>query len=76
MKIVALIDDRAVIERILRHLGMLGRRSSKSEGGWEQGERVTSATGPPRSTVIERWLDDPFPDYDADQVDLSSVALA
>ena len=57
MKIVALIDDRAVIERILRHLGL-----------WEQGVRVTPATGPPRQTVIEPWLDDPFPDYDAEQV--------
>ena len=57
MKIVALIDDRAVIERILRHLGL-----------WEQGVRVTPATGPPRPTVVEPWLDDTFPDYDAEQV--------
>ncbi len=57
MKIVALIDDREVIERILRHLGL-----------WEQGVRVTPATGPPRQTVIEPWLDDPFPDYDTEPV--------
>ena len=57
MKIVALIDDRAIIERILRHLGL-----------WEQGVRVTPSTGPPRQTVIEPWLDDPFPDYDTEQV--------
>ncbi|MDA1088533.1 MAG: hypothetical protein O2901_16160 [Verrucomicrobia bacterium] len=57
MRIVALIDDREVIERILRHLGL-----------WEQGIRVTPATGPPRQTVIEPWLDDPFPDYDTEPV--------
>ena len=57
MKIVALIDDREVIERILRHLGL-----------WEQGVRVTPATGPPPQTVIEPWLDDPFPDYDTEPV--------
>ena len=57
MRIVALIDDREVIERILRHLGL-----------WDQGVRVTPATGPPRQTVIEPWLDDPFPDYDTEPV--------
>ncbi|MBM4156990.1 MAG: hypothetical protein FJ221_18490 [Lentisphaerae bacterium] len=50
MKIVALIDHRAVIERILRHLGL-----------WGQGVRVTLSIGPPCSTVIGPWLDDPFP---------------
>jgi len=30
--------------------------------------RVTPTTGPPRPTVIEPWLDDPFPDYDTEQV--------
>jgi hypothetical protein len=44
MRIVALIDDREVIERILRHLGL-----------WGQGLRMTPATGPPRQTVIEPW---------------------
>ena len=57
MKIVAIIDDRAVIERILRHLGM-----------WQQDVRLTPTTGPPRPTVIEPWLDDPFPDYDTEPV--------
>ena len=57
MRIVALIDDREVIERILRHLGL-----------WDQGVRVTPATGPPPQTVIEPWLDDPFPDYDTEPV--------
>lgn len=36
MRIVALIDDRDVIERILRHLGL-----------WEQGVRVSPARAPP-----------------------------
>ena len=55
MRIVALIDERAVIERILRHLGL-----------WEQGVRVNPSTGPPEpmDRVIEPWLEDPFPDYD------------
>jgi len=36
MQIVGLIDDRAVIERILRHLVL-----------WEQGVRVFPARAPP-----------------------------
>jgi len=71
MRIVSLIDDRAVIERILRHLGL-----------WEQGVRVTPTTGPPVAAhgerAVEPWLDlsacvpaqagDPFPDYDTEPV--------
>lgn len=75
MRIVALIDQQAVIERILRHLGL-----------WEQGVRVTPSTGPPagplplvgragrpptpvsRERIVEPWLDDPFPDYDTEPV--------
>ena len=70
MRIVALIDDREVIERILRHLGL-----------WEQGVRVLPARAPPEiaDRVIppsaggfggqaEPWLDDPFPDYDVEPV--------
>jgi len=59
MKIVALIDDRTVIERILRHLGL-----------WQQGVRVGPARAPPElaDRVIEPWLDDPFPDYDTEPV--------
>ena len=65
MRIVSLIDDRAVIELILRHLGL-----------WAQGVRVHSGTDPPGSPVIEPCLDDPFPDYDTEPVNLSSVASA
>jgi hypothetical protein len=61
MRIVALIDDRQVIERILRHLGL-----------WEQGVCVSPSTGPPAQLpgerIIEPWLDDPFPDYDTEPV--------
>jgi hypothetical protein len=59
MRIVALIDDQAVIERILRHLGL-----------WEQGVRVFPAWAPPEPAdwVIEQCLDGPFPDYDSEPV--------
>jgi len=71
MRIVSLIDERAVIERILRHLGL-----------WEQGVRVSPSTGPPAEIVdrvippspigyggqAEPFIDDPFPDYDTEPV--------
>lgn len=61
MRIMALIDERAVIERILRHLGL-----------WAQGVRATPATGPlttvPGEQIIEPWLDDSFPDDDVEPV--------
>jgi hypothetical protein len=60
LRIVALIDEAAVIERILRHLGL-----------WEaDGVRVDAARDPPEPAepVIELWLDDPFPDYDHEPV--------
>jgi hypothetical protein len=58
MRIVSLIDERAVIERILRHLGL-----------WEQGVRVSPARAPPEIAewVIEPCLDD-LPDYDTEPV--------
>jgi len=61
MRIVALIDDREVIESILRHLGL-----------WEQGVRVSPSTGPPvivpGERIIESFIDDAFPDYDTEPV--------
>jgi hypothetical protein len=59
MRIVALIDQADVIERILRHLGL-----------WEAGVRVDSARDPPQPAepIIEAWLEDPFPDYDHEPV--------
>ena len=46
MRVLALIDDRDVIERILRHLGL-----------WEQGVRVLPARAPPppAERVIEPY---------------------
>jgi len=53
------IDERDVIERILRHLGL-----------WQQGVRVLPARAPPEVAewVIEPCYDDPFPDYDTEPV--------
>jgi hypothetical protein len=55
MKIIALIDEAAVIEKILRHLGLwVGYGASRA---------------PPQETgqgyVIEQIEDDPFPDYES-----------
>ena len=61
MRIVALINERDVIERILRHLGL-----------WEPSVRVVTARDPPVEEfvepVIEDWLNDPFPDYEQEPV--------
>ena len=57
MRIVALIDEREVIEKILRHLGL-----------WEEGVRVHTGTDPPSETTVEPWLHDPFADYDTEPV--------
>jgi hypothetical protein len=57
MRIVSLIDGPAVIERILRHLGL-----------WQQGIRVASGPAPPADWVIEPCFDDPFPDYNTEPV--------
>ena len=51
-RIVSLIDEEDVIERILRHLGL-----------WQEGRCVHSGTDPPGETTLDPWLDDPFPDY-------------
>jgi hypothetical protein len=55
MRIVALIDEREVIERILRHLGL-----------WQQGVRVTSGPDPPGDWVIEPCFEDALPDYETE----------
>jgi hypothetical protein len=57
MRVVALIDERAVIERILRHLGL-----------WEEGVRLNPARAPPRGEgIVELFPGDPFPDYSMDK---------
>jgi hypothetical protein len=57
MRIVALIDEEEVVERILRHLGL-----------WEKGVRVHFGADPHRETILKPWLDDPLPDYDTQPV--------
>jgi hypothetical protein len=54
MRIVSLIDEEDVIERILRHLGL-----------WQEGVRVHSGTDPRGETTLDPWLDHPFPDYES-----------
>jgi len=58
MRIVALIDQREVIERILRHLGL-----------WTEGIRLNPARAPPDGErVVELFPDDPFPNYSTEPV--------
>lgn len=58
MRMVSLMDERAVIERILRHLGL-----------WEEPVPFHPARGPPDGErVAELFPDDPFPDYSMDPV--------
>ena len=53
MRIGALIDEREVIERILRHLGL-----------WEEGVRLNPAWAPPDGEgIVELFPGNPFPDY-------------
>jgi hypothetical protein len=60
MKVIALIDDRSVIEKILRHLNL-----------WpEQAEPACLSRAPPSTPlpdagerIIESFFDDPFPDF-------------
>ncbi len=49
IRIVSLIDQEDVIERILHHVGL-----------WQEGVRVHSGTDQPGETT----LDDPLSDYD------------
>ena len=65
MRIVSLINDAQIIERILRHVGLWVNEVCN------HGVRISPSTGPPvgeiidrRQLVIEPWLDDPMPDYD------------
>ena len=67
MRIVALIDEREVIERILRHLGL-----------WEEGVRRNPARAPPDvESIVELFAGDPLPDHTPDTVmdyDLCAIA--
>ena len=84
MKLIALIDDQSVIEKILRHLKLwpeqaepacMPGRSLSAKAGLS---RAPPSTPPPDGgeRIVELCFDDPFPDYDTDPVNLSSVALA
>ena len=50
VRIVSLIDEMDVSERILRRLGL-----------WQEGVCVHSGTDPPGETTLDPWLDDPLP---------------
>ena len=73
MRIVSLINDAQIIERILRHVGMWVNEVCN------HGVRISPSTGPPveesvavamagiierGQLVIEPLLDDPMPDYE------------
>jgi hypothetical protein len=58
MRIVALIDEHKVIERILRHLGL-----------WEEGVRINPVRAPPNGEgTLELFPGDPFPNDAMDPV--------
>ena len=76
MRIVSLINDAAIINRILRHVGS-GGVDQRVDEVCNHGVRIAPSTGPPVGEsvaaarnidrghlVIEPWLDDPMPDYD------------
>ncbi len=70
MRIVSLINDAQIIERILQHVGFRGIDQWVNEI-CNHGVRIAPSTGPPAGgiiecgqLVIEPWLDDPMPDYD------------
>ncbi|MCX6960753.1 MAG: hypothetical protein NTW91_10865 [Verrucomicrobia bacterium] len=73
MRIVALIDEQDVIERILRHLGLWEERGGASRGPPEPVLELF-----PEEQIIELWSEtvpwreypevDPFPDDDSEPV--------
>ncbi len=64
MKLIALIDDDEVIEKILRHLKLWPEQTAPACLS-----RAPPSTPPPDSErVIEPYFDDPFPDYDTEPV--------
>jgi hypothetical protein len=72
MRIVSLIDERDVIEKMLKCLCLWRVRRSLGVGG-QQGVRVdpqrqSGADPPGRDWVYEPVDQDPFPDYDTEPV--------
>jgi hypothetical protein len=52
MRVIAVIDDPAVISKILRHLGL-----------WHAPPQVRASSGQ-SGCALEPWLEDPMPDYE------------
>jgi len=75
MRIVALINESAVVERILRHLGLWYEQRQ------EQSVRARPGLDPPKILPAD-WIDlshrshdwtewdGPFPDYEGEQIDM------
>jgi len=53
MRVIALIDDPRIVEKILRHLG-----------AWHDPPSAGPPAGFPGPYTHEPWPDDPMPDYE------------
>ena len=60
MKLIALIDDDEVIEKILRHLRLWPEQTAPA--------CLSRAPPPGGERIVELCFDDPFPDYDTEPV--------
>jgi hypothetical protein len=71
MKLIALIDDNEVIEKILRHLKLWPEQTAPAcMPGRSLSAKAGLSRAPPRTLapddgerIIEPCFDDPFPDY-------------
>ena len=65
MKLIALIDDQSVIEKILRHLKLWPEQTAPACLS-----RAPPSIPPPDGgeRIVELCFDDPFPDYDTEPV--------
>ena len=61
MKLIALLDDPVVVEKILRHLKLWPAQAAPA---------CLSRAPPPAGgeRIVELCFDDPFPDYDTEPV--------
>ena len=63
MKMIALIDEAAVVSRILKHMGLWPKSEPVRPQGWtERGPPVVEVT---ERVDYEHYFSDPIPDYDA-----------
>ena len=60
MKVIALLDDSVVIEKILRHLKLWPAQTAPAS--------LSRAPPPGDERIVELCFDDPFPDYDTEPV--------